>query len=431
MAAISNEFSFKSKTEQSSISKYQKCLELYENGFDEIKALKGDFPIFLDTNILLRYYSISFVAREKLFKFISEYSSRIILTSQVQKEFIKNRESIINDFFNQVTGKIPTSFQSEVINKMQTFINVNKIVLKDYPKIEIEINKQIGLLNDLLKELEEESEKSKKENENLTFQDDFLKLLNNCELLDSLEDGEIDLVKKDFNSLSNGITSDKVNSTIENKPNCVIPGLGDIKEKPEDPYGDFIIYHEMLKYMKEKSTNIAFLTFDSTKGDWMLKDKRPHTHYITNTYDNTGNLLYILDAERLLSDILDINIESLLKDKEKEIEDSLSIDDITNLMQNNPIFKNREFKSCPEYILRELKLFGGYKHINEVIEDAIKGDEMSKARVIRTPNHFNTIGLLRHLLQAANTNYIRQIVEDGKIYNMREHKYEDDNFIKQ
>ena len=119
MLQITKELSYFSKQNLSSLAKYSECLATYSKNFDNEISLKTKSPIFLDTNVLLRYYSISFTAREKLYDFIHTNKARIILSSQVQYEFLKNREDVIQKFFEQVTNKIPKDFNSDVVNKMK------------------------------------------------------------------------------------------------------------------------------------------------------------------------------------------------------------------------------------------------------------------------------------------------------------------------
>jgi hypothetical protein len=84
-----NEITFGAKRFQQSIESHKEILEKFYVGFEQAKILKGDAKIFLDTNVLLKSYNTSFKAREKLLQFFRDYKSRIILTAQVQLEYLK------------------------------------------------------------------------------------------------------------------------------------------------------------------------------------------------------------------------------------------------------------------------------------------------------------------------------------------------------
>ena len=75
------------------------------------------------------------------------------------------------------------------------------------------------------------------------------------------------------------------------------PGCGD---KKEDPYGDFIIYHEIIKFLKTNNQDAVFLTNDVEKNDWLLRRKAeliPYTHYIINSFSLSENTLFIFHAK--------------------------------------------------------------------------------------------------------------------------------------
>lgn len=109
---------FGSKRFQQTLSSHKEILDKYYASFEQAKKLDGDAKIFLDTNVLLRIYSTSFKARKKLLKFFHDYKERIVLTGQVQWEYIKNREAVINKFSNDVTKTIPDNFTADILNNI-------------------------------------------------------------------------------------------------------------------------------------------------------------------------------------------------------------------------------------------------------------------------------------------------------------------------
>src|SRR5437762_1432209 len=86
------------------------ALKKYAEGIEAAMKLEGALPIILDTNILLGYYGMSQQEKDKLRKFIQSYSPRIYITTQIEKEYLRNRVSVIRkDFFKPLTD-IKTDF---------------------------------------------------------------------------------------------------------------------------------------------------------------------------------------------------------------------------------------------------------------------------------------------------------------------------------
>ncbi|MFD2519211.1 PIN-like domain-containing protein [Salinimicrobium flavum] len=409
--------SYLEKMEINSITNYLECLDLYSANIKDEISFNTNTPIFLDTNILLRYYSISFTAREKLYEFIEENKQRIVLTSQVQYEFLKNRENVIQSFFEQVTNRIPKDFNSEIVNKMKAFLDNHKIVLKDYPFVETEINKHKQKLEILLEKLNETSEEKRINYNDLIIKDKFLKLLESCIIYDDLTEEEIEKIKKDFDTLSNNFSKEGLDSAY-NKPNFVFPGMGDIKLKPEDPYGDYIIFHEIMKYSKEKETNTVFLTFDNTKGDWMTKTKKPLLHYVQNMFANTGKILYVLDADRSLGERLKIDIDSLVQiTSTSENENLINVESLKELLLNHPAFDASQYDEPDINIVKELNL-AGYTKISEIIKDLEFAANAFKQYQSDKTTQFNSIGVLRISLRIANNRYEFHVDKYGNTKNI-------------
>jgi len=308
---IGKDLSFASKKDKSHIIQFKESLKHYSDNFASAVSLGNDIPIFLDTSVLLRTYSISFKAREKLKEFFEQNHTRIFIPRQVQKEFTKNRESVIEDFFTDATKKLPDNFRSNIINKLQAFLDTNKIILKDYDFVETKLEKIKRDAEKLLQKLEDEIEEVKEANKNIKYTDELLEIFSHFNLLDGLTSDEIKIVKSEFDEFKKSITDTSKIDVEIGKPYRAFPGMGDIKLKPDDPYGDYVIFHEILKFVKQKSTDVAFLTYDITKGDWLDKNKHPHIHYIENVYLNTGKAIFILDAERTFEDLLDISFKSV------------------------------------------------------------------------------------------------------------------------
>lgn len=408
---ITEEINFVSKLNHCDIKTYKECLDKYTTNFDNVLKLETDFPIFLDTNVLLRYYSISFTAREKLFEFINRNKDRIIITHQVQKEFLKNREDVIKKYFEQVTKKIPKDFSSDIVNQLKNFIEQHKIILKDYPYVETGIMKHKDELEQILEKLNKDSEDRYSEFKNLIWTDKFLDLLYDCNHINNLDNSELTLIKKKFDDLKSNIKSNDIDNIL-NKTRSIFPGFGDIKEKPDDPYGDFIIYHETMKYMIEKNVETIFLTFDNSKGDWMAKNKTAYIHYVENMYLNTNHIMYILDAERTLEKILDVDIDSLIINQNIDNLE-ININNINKIIKEHPVFDNSVREKVDNNIIREL-LINGYNNTLEIIFQLNSAIEVMETFKNDYPN-YNSNNLLRYALRIINSNYTKKVLKDGGV----------------
>lgn len=402
ISTLTEDKSFFAKREFSSISKYKECLENFSKNFDKEVSLKTETVIFLDTNVLLRYYSISFKARTKLFEFLSKNKNRIIITPQVQIEFLKNREDIIQRFFEQVTSKIPKDFNVEIVNKMKNFLDQYKVVLKDYPFVEPGIEKYQSELENLLNNLNSEVELKKKEHIDLIYKDKLLDFLATCNQCYELNIDERNIIKKHFDFLAKNVSTENIDSII-NKPNGAFPGIGDIKSKPENPYGDYIIFHEIMKYMLNKSVTAIFLTFDNSKGDWMNKNKSPHLHYTQSIYANTGKILYIVDAERALGELLNIDIDSLVSSNTDNSLYSITSESLMKIVYDSDVFIGAEIAPFSDSFIQELKI-NGYVSINEIEKD-IKNVKYGIIQYRKDNPKLNIIGIMRCGLRIANRNY--------------------------
>jgi PIN like domain len=415
---MESDLSYQKYHGKGTLKSYNNILNLYKNNFNKAVKLEPIFPIFLDTNVLLRTYSISFKAREKSYGFFNKRKKDIYITDKVQTEFIKNREDVINRFSDNVTNKIPNDFRSEVIMHIGSYLERNKIIFRDYEIFEGKLNKIGAQCENLHTDLLEQVEKQEQENFNLIFEDKQLKILSETNCLNPLSDDEIKLCQAEYDSLAKGMDPEKI-TTIISKVGKVFPGAGDLKEKLDNPYGDYIIFYELMKYSKEKKQDIVFLTYDSTKGDWMRKDKKPHLHYLENFYLNTGQIIFILDAERVFEDLLDISFTSLIQIKDQEkVSTPLTVESLNNLLTNR-------FDNCPKDVdssfINDLFLElteNGYSSIEQITFDLNKSDVAFEEyiKVIeKSINRFTRMGNLRIRLYISNANY-RVFDRDTKSY---------------
>ncbi len=251
------------------------ALTYYANNLPSAIHLSEHIPIFLDTNVLLRGYSISPAPRAFLYEFFTERKNQIVVTKQIEQEFIKNRKKVIKLYEN-----LPDVHLTDASDTLSTLL--------------FELNTVAP------------------ESENSNYVDDeLLDLFASFEQIDNLSTTEKDFLKKEFDVLSNRFKSHQRNGKTETT-NRSFPGMGDILEKPRFPYGDYFIYHEMLKYSYEKNQDVIFLTFDVAKEDWLKSNKEPHAHYIHRTFALNEKMIFILNANTFFEDLYTTSFDALV-----------------------------------------------------------------------------------------------------------------------
>lgn len=299
---------------------YHKALDEYNKSLNEAINLEGTCPIFLDTNVLLDFYKLSFTERDELLKFFEINKSRIWITSKIEEEFLKHRIDHIRNYLKSLDEFVNAykNIKEELdrlkegsIKGFDHYLENNIILKNDYQ----DLRNELKTLNDSIKSkltslFSDEDfeakfiEKEKRiqeirlrleEQANIERQDPLLALVSEFNVTEQLNQQETEFLMKHFDSLRAEYEKCKGDNSQNWK--FTFPGCGETKEKP---YGDFIIYHQILKFMKENDSNATFLTNDVQKNDWLYRNKTeliPYTHYITNSYVNTAKTLYIFQAK--------------------------------------------------------------------------------------------------------------------------------------
>lgn len=336
----------------------EKAVALYQAHFKAAKSLKKEWVIFLDTNVLLGYYQMPIMAREALYLFLENNKERIYICDQVGREYKKHDKKVRRTYSRQLKLNQPTAIQQEVSTQLRDYLEENEDVLEAYPEFKKDL--EGALLNShhiqqLLRDFAEERIlRCKKQ----LHQPDLAALLTQFQHLAPLKKRAFKFLKLEFDGLAAAIEQvdqnnfeHKVAAYLYQHPTHVFPGIGDLIQKPESPYGDYCIYHEMLKWVAESETTlpIVFLTNDVTKRDWVDVDKRAYVHYLENFYHNTQNVFYVLHAEEIFSEVLDtpcahlVTPEEIWKDTEAAVlandNDLLTTDQLQALLEE--LYPNR------------------------------------------------------------------------------------------
>lgn len=317
---------------QTALKKYTEKLECALN-FDE------NIPIFLDTNVLLDYYKISFSERNELRKFFESNKDRIYLTKQIEKEFLTHRIDHIRSYLKSLDDFVNSykNIKTEIerlkngeIKGFDHYINKNVILKNDYQDLRTELSNFNETIKQKLQDLfsqtdfeEQIIEKEQKIEEirkrlegqaDIERNDPLLSIVSEFKIVDELSNTEIENIRNQFDNLKTKYDEVKSDQNLNWK--FTFPGCGD---KKDDPYGDFIIYHEIIKFLKTQNGDAIFLTNDVEKNDWLLRKKTeltPYTHYIINSYALSESSLFILHAK----DKIRVSYSPIYSDQEVDVD---------------------------------------------------------------------------------------------------------------
>ena len=342
MAEINDELCF--CYENGNSQKRQETYEFYKQNdpgcFDDW-GYDNQTIIFLDTNIILGAYALSKLEKMALVKFIENNKNRIVIASQVDKEYQKHRLELISSYDKKLTqlnkntkgviGACLKSLNGEAIGMIKS-LSGNHLLKYDFSE-EYQTLKKIlddmQTYQDCLKEDRDKISSSLMEFQetlsgslqpgstdvaNMYMEDELLQAVAQCTILPSLADSELEYVKQKYSECLEVFNKNKT-ETI-GRYRFAFPGCGDRKKDATEgrfKESDMVIYHEMLKFLKEKDKNVIFLTFDITKGDWApgKEYNGVFLHYIENQYVKTGHVIYIKSGEEL----------PLMFDNDSELED--------------------------------------------------------------------------------------------------------------
>lgn len=364
-------FSYAAQINKKDKSVQEKAVGSYRENLSAARSLEEEFVLFLDTNVLLGYYQLPLIARKKLYAFLEAQKDRIYICNQVFREYQKHSKKVRRMYSRKLNLNQPTEIQKNVQQKVTDYLEENEDVLAAYPafkkNLEGVYNNTQNVLNLLAEFSKERILRCKKQ----LHQYDLETIFPQLNHLDALGKREFKFLKAEFDSLKSSIDEvdqkgfdNKVDAYLYQYPTKVFPGIGDIMQKPEQPYGDYCIYHEMLKWTanQEPSLPIIFLTNDVTKRDWVDWNKRTYIHYLENFHHNTGNILYVLHAEEIFSNVLKspcahlVTTEEIWKDVEADVlatdQNWLTVEQIQSLLQE--IYPNREKVEEPVEFWKEV-----------------------------------------------------------------------------
>lgn len=290
--------------------------------------------IIFDSSALLDIYFLPKTARAKVYSEIfDKLPKRLWIPSQVQFEYLKNRESVIIKPitekyapFKQKIQKFENTVKSEFLKKIE---EISRESQKDdkHPYIEQ------TAINTFKQDIETFALKVK------AFEDESIKQIEVAEadvLAVKNADDVLDALEKSFEVGREFSFDEIIEITKEGKHRYeykIPPGYGDFYSKDKKGiqiFGDLIIWKQILEFSKEKKLPIIFVTNDIKKDDdWCYLDKKA-------TEDRV-----LCPREELIKEIKDFaevdfwiyNLPQFLHNANKYLESSIKEETIQNISQ--------------------------------------------------------------------------------------------------
>ncbi len=329
-----------------------------------------DIPIFIDANVLLNVYFSPVPLREHLSRFLQDNKERLFLVNQVEQEFMRHRLEFIDKYKQKMTTasqkfkKTCEMFDVDfacLFKDLKT-ASVNANFVDSLPQTDALIAEAEKLadnehllreefstfkeqLNAILQKFKEEYDQLYSKI-NIEYRDPILNAVSNINILPPLSQEEYDYTKELYKQLLDRFKSDSDSSAEYLR----FPGSGEeqVPEKKLEPWGDLVIYHQMLIYMAVNHKDAIYLTNDTKKLDWLKKNGEPYSYYIADTYKNSHQILFIIPSSEFLPQDYK-SVEEIKMDED-------SVGDINTVGVGNRLGERVETDIEKHYKLKEISI---------------------------------------------------------------------------
>jgi hypothetical protein len=258
----------------------------FANGVLDIEKLWDECIFVLDANVLLSLYRYSDSTRSELLQVFDALADRLWIPNQVAYEYLNNRLTVIGEqskIYDDAIKKIETLRKSLENNNQHPFVSKDTL------------GASIGIFEKLIAEL----------NENKSIHE---KRINNDEIKDQLEQLLADKVGKTFTKEKTEEIITEGKARYEEK---IPPGYCDIKKGGNStlfldickPYGDYIVWLQLIDKSKVDEKPIIFITGDVKEDWWLLfngKTIGPQPQLVEEFLSLTEKSFYMYPPDRFL-----------------------------------------------------------------------------------------------------------------------------------
>jgi len=260
---------------------------LFQVNFKSINKLKDTCIFILDTNVLLLPYTIGnkeLHEIEKVYKILLN-SNKLLVPSQVAKEFVKNRPKKLEEINKSISDYLST---------------VKSMDIPKYP--------MFGKVQDYLDILELENVLNEKIKNYKAGIKNVLKYVKNINWNDPVSTTYSSLFSEDYivdNSWDYKVLKDE----LEARHKFNIPPAYKDKGKTDGGIGDYIIWKDIQKIALDNDSDIVFVTGDE-KADWFHQSMNSKLYprfellyeFKENTKGRDFSIISLADLIELYSD---------------------------------------------------------------------------------------------------------------------------------
>jgi hypothetical protein len=307
---------------------------------DFYKELLTNATIAFDTNVLLSLYRYSDSTRNEFISVLNEIKNRVLLPYFVGTEFFNNRTKVISD---------QCKAYDDTKKKLQE-IKLSFDNKRNHPFISEGTSKTFG---EALEKVITELESNNKSHDSQITNDKIL------DIISEIFDGK---VSENYFSDTTDVIIKKGEERYKNK---IPPGYEDANKTTKStepsphqkiaPYGDLIIWLQLIEYAKNKSEDIIFIT-DDTKEDWYESARGkvigPRYELIEEFTKETGRNIHIYQSDKFLSEISSLLQKAVSPETVEEVRETKedSINENVNYVKASLKWKKDFFDTFSETI---------------------------------------------------------------------------------
>ncbi len=253
---------------------------------DEITSIWENGVLTVDANVLLDLYRYHESTRNSLISNLKGFKGKLWLSNQAAEEFFKNRTKVI------ISSEKTFKQAKEEVEKLQGNFESTVSQLKGNRIIPAEVaDKLVEAITPIVSDAQDKI---------LAAKNEYPEYLKKDPILEELSEMFSDSIGDEFKKEELEGIKKEAKERIENK---IPPGYLDQDKDGERPFGDFLLWRQILLHSKNKGTPIIFVTSER-KEDWWEKISGktigPRPELLREASDFCGQRILIYQTDRFL-----------------------------------------------------------------------------------------------------------------------------------
>lgn len=257
-----------------------------EPSSEEIRRVWHKGVLTLDANVLLDLYRYHTQTRENLLAAIEGFGKRVWISDQSASEFIRNRKNVI------ASAERTFRDASKALDDLYSHIGGAIGNLRGYRLVP---RSGLDILNEKI--LSAISESKEMVNAAQASHPNYLKTDDTLRRILKVFDGHIG---EPFGAEEHDAAVVEAKRRIVEK---IPPGYMDDGKDAERPYGDFILWNQILDFSKSSSSPVVFVTSEKKEDWWEIKSGKtvgPRIELMEEAYRYTGQRVIIYQTDLFL-----------------------------------------------------------------------------------------------------------------------------------